>query len=272
MALCPLRPEMNTCSMGGASAKEYWERRFEGGVSLASVGWWGFGEPFNRWMYAVRRRIFLRCLRPFAVEGMNVLDVGSGSGFYVERWRELRALATASDMTTAAVEALRERVNAFAVQLDIGEPEVHLGRQFDAISMMDVLFHIVDDGRYYRSFRNAAALLRPGGLLVFSENLLHGPAIAHEHQVSRSMDQTMKAVSDAGFAVVVRRPMFVLMNTPLDSRSPALRRYWRGLERIIRHEPTHGYATGAVLFWPELIATNTLVEGPSTELVICRRR
>jgi 2-polyprenyl-3-methyl-5-hydroxy-6-metoxy-1,4-benzoquinol methylase len=256
----------------GGFVREYWEQRFAEGVTLGSVGWWGFGEAFNGWMYAVRRAVFLRLVRPFVSPDMNVLDVGSGTGFYVRRWRELGVRdVTASDMTTAAVAALGS-LGSPVFQLDIGESGAVLDRRFAAISAMDVLFHIVDDDRYRTSFHNIAAMLRPGGLFVFSENMLHRAALAGPHQVSRTMAETVEALHDAELTIVLRRPMFVFANTPVDSASPMLRRSWQLLRHAVRHDPTRGYAVGAALFVPELLATRIVREGPSTELVICRRR
>ena len=34
--------------------ERYWSERLKQTYSLAGVGWSSFGEPFNRWMYAVR--------------------------------------------------------------------------------------------------------------------------------------------------------------------------------------------------------------------------
>ena len=91
--------------------RSYWEGRLSDAYSLDGVGWRGLGEPFNRWMYRVRRRLFLRRMRPL-VKGRapDVLDVGSGTGFYVERWLELGAgSVTGSDITSTAVERLSAR-------------------------------------------------------------------------------------------------------------------------------------------------------------------
>ncbi len=89
--------------------ERYWSERLEQTYSLAGVGWLGLGEPFNRWMYAVRRRVFRRTIRASVdLEGARVLDVGSGTGFYVGLWRELGvADITGSDLTGVAVERLR---------------------------------------------------------------------------------------------------------------------------------------------------------------------
>ena len=68
--------------------------------------------PFNDWMYRVRSRVFRRILRPLGaqIKGARVLDVGSGTGFYLERWEQLGAQEIwGLDISAVAVERLATR-------------------------------------------------------------------------------------------------------------------------------------------------------------------
>src|SRR6266540_2803845 len=118
----------------------------------------------------------------------EILDVGSGTGFYLDRWRELGLeRTTGSDVSDIAVERLQRRYPSLnIVQLDIGEESsAELAqRQFDIVSVFDVLFHITDDLKYHRAFENLAKLVRPGGLLVFSENFVHGESSRVAQQIN----------------------------------------------------------------------------------------
>jgi SAM-dependent methyltransferase len=156
--------------------RAYWEGRLGRDFSLDGVGYAGLGTAFNAQMYRVRRHCFLRVLRPLvAAHGApEVLDVGSGTGFYVERWEELGARSiTGADVTQTAVDALARRHPRHRfVRLDIGAGEVDLPPEsFDFVSAMDVLFHILDDAAHARAIANMARLVRPGGRVVLSENL-----------------------------------------------------------------------------------------------------
>src|SRR5688500_18643814 len=79
--------------------------------------------------------------------GAEILDVGSGTGFYVDRWLRLGARVTGLDLTEVAVRELgRSFPQARFVQGDIGaelEPLTLTPASFDAVSAFDVLFHIV---------------------------------------------------------------------------------------------------------------------------------
>ena len=92
-----------------------------------------------------------------------------------------------SDLTAAAVERLRARFAGMTIhQLDIGDAHAELpDAPFDAISVIDVLYHIVDDGRYEQALDNIGRALKPGGLLVLSENFVPSRQPG-QHQVSRT--------------------------------------------------------------------------------------
>ena len=256
--------------------REYWERRLSRSYTLGDVGWLGLGVGLNRWMYRVRRHVFLDALRPVIGDprSARVLDVGSGTGFYVQRWHELGVPAvTGSDLTQAAVDQLagHHPADRFA-RFDVGGDELPFERaSFDAVSAMDVLFHIVDDERFGRAFHNVAALLRPGGVFVFSENCLHGEQLQTRHWASRRLADIEALCAEAGLEIVERRPMFVLLNSPVDSRSRALHASWRVVTKLAMTRNRLGTLVGAVLYPLELALVSRLREGPSTELVICRR-
>lgn len=255
----------------------YWEHMHRENRGFAAVGFAGLGVGFNEWMYRVRQVVVRRALRRAAasVRGATVLDVGAGSGFYVRMWSGMGAAhVTGIDLSEAAVAALRAEFPAaeFARD-DIAEPSAAtVSRRYDLVSAFDVLFHIVDDERFFRAIQNVAELLRPGGHLLLTDNFLHGPAIRGRHQVSRPLAEIDDALNAAGLEIVVRLPMFVLMNTPIDSQSRILRFSWRQVSRICHRSHRAGRVLGALLFPLELALTAVVRDGPSTELVICRRR
>lgn len=256
------------------SPRAYWEQRLNAEYSLAGVGYIGLGEGFNRWGYRARRRVFLRTVRPRVRTGMRVLDLGSGTGFYLDLWRELGAGSiVGSDITDVAVTRLAQRhPDLELVRFDAADDDLPWSEQsFDAISAMDVLFHVVDDERFERALRNARRLLRPGGVLVFSDLFVHGEPWRAPHQAIRSLTQIAAAVGAAGLELELRRPMLVLLNAPVDSSSRLLRGLWTGLRRAALRGEALGGAVGAALYPLEVALAALLREGPSTEIAVCRR-
>jgi 2-polyprenyl-3-methyl-5-hydroxy-6-metoxy-1,4-benzoquinol methylase len=253
---------------------EYWERRLET-LDLSTVGWQGLGLSYNRWVYRLRRAVFERIVGRLGINwnGKQVLDVGSGTGFYLSEWLRLGADVTGSDLTRASVDALS---TAFPetkfVQWDVSDPPPYAQDSFDAVSAMDVMFHIVDDSRYHAALQNISQLLKEGGYFVWSDFLIHGPVSRSMHQVIRPLHEVEEQLAACGLEVTLRRPMFVLMNTPVDSTSRVLQLQWRTLQDVVSRFPWVGGPAGATLYPLEYALVSLCREGPSTEIIVCRKR
>ncbi len=271
---------MTADAKAGLEPGDYWEDRLRERPGLDGVGVSGLGPGFNRWAYHVRAVNFGRALREPLRErpARRVLDVGSGTGFWIDRWGKLGAAeVVGSDLTEVVVERLAaSRPGLDVRRLDIGaagaieaaglEPS-----SFDYISAIDVLFHLLDGQAYRRAFVNAATLLRPGGMFIFSEDMTPGSgARRRKIKVTRSAGRTRRTWEAAGLQERYRSRMFVLMNFPSAGGSKARRRYGR-LERLIRPRPWLGGPIGATLFPLELALTRDGRQGPSTKLVVCRK-
>ena len=261
--------------------RDYWESRLRQSYSLQGVGYQRLGTQYNKWMYRLRARVFQRVARGLGVDwsSARVLDVGSGTGFYVEQWHRLGVpQVTGVDITQVAVEQLRTRFPGDEFeQLDVGKPlpahgsrlTAHAG--FDAVSAMDVLFHIVDDAEYAQAFRNIASRLKPGGWFIWSDNFLRHETERVTHQVSRSLAESEAAVRQAGLQIVRRVPMFVVMNHPTDSRSRLARLAWTAMVAPAALAEPLGWLVGAALYPLDLALTNVMRESPTTEIMVCRR-
>lgn len=256
--------------------RDFWENRLAADWTSSGVGYQALGRPFNTWMYRVRQEVFLREVTGLELDftTAQILDVGSGTGFYVRCWQAAGAKSiTGCDLTDAAVSRLRSRFpDVRFVRADISEGTSELEpASFDAVSAMDVLFHITDDDRYVQAIETIASLLRPGGTLVLSENFLHRPVQRGEHQVNRTVGWITRTLRDAGFDVVRRVPMLVLMNAQVDSPM-VWRKLWGGALRAVTLTKPTGWLAGAALYPLERQLSRRLRESPTTELMICRRR
>jgi SAM-dependent methyltransferase len=227
-------------------------------------------------LYRVRKRVFRRNVGRLPVDfsQANVLDIGSGVGFYIERWKELGVKhITGADITQVVVQRLSHKYpDSKFVQVDIGGDDAALeGYTFDIISTFDVLFHIVDDARFARAIQNIAARLKPGGLFIFSDNFLHGEPVRVPIQVSRALTDIEQLLRENNLEVVERRPMFVLMANPIDSNNTFLKLFWRLVAGLAARSEALGFMIGAILYPVELLCTALLRESPTTEMMICRK-
>jgi SAM-dependent methyltransferase len=258
--------------------RAYWDSRLRREWGPTGVGFLGLGDAYNRALYRVKADVFRRAVRslPVRLSDATVLDIGSGTGFVVRQWHLAGAGEVVGvDFAPVAVAHLREefRQDEFH-ELDIGQPgaaDVLGAGRFDCISALDVLYHIVDDGAYRQAIQNVAALLRPNGYFLIADNFLHGPTIRVAHQVSHSLADMEAWFRDAGLEIERRRPQYVLMNYPVDSRSRLLHGWWRQLSRLLRRWPEKAGAIGALLAPFEIGLTRVIREGPTTELAECRK-
>lgn len=262
--------------------KEYWEERLRANFGLDGVGYIGLGKNYNKWIYKVREKVFFRAIKSIDIDlrGVKVLDIGSGTGFYIERWKAVGVSeVVGTDITNISVEKLKEKFPGDRFyQIDIGDnlnqlqiANIQIPNQYDVVSAFDVLYHIVDDGRYKKSIENIYALLRKGGFFIFSENFLHHETERAIHQVSRSLEDIEENLKKTGFQILKRVPMFVLMNFPVDSKSHLIRVMWNLMVAPVRVSEEFGFILGGFLYPSEIILTYFLRESFSTEIMICRK-
>lgn len=109
-----------------------------------------------------------------------VLDVGSGAGHWIDFYRSVfdARRVVGIELATPAADALRSKYSAQSdvsvEELDVSG-DLELGERFDIVNAVDVLFHVVDNGRWRRAVENLGRYLAPGGLLVIAEYVARIP-------------------------------------------------------------------------------------------------
>lgn len=261
--------------MSSFEAKAYWESRLRQRYDQRGVGDIGMSRAYNSRLYDVRRTVFGRAVKriPGDPRTWKVLDVGSGTGFYLDAWARLGVRSiTGLDFTDQATIKLRDAFPSVSIlKADIGAssppPQIESGH--DVVSAFDVLFHVVDDQQYRQALSNIARSLKPGGWFIWSENLVPREQRL-THYVSRDESMILGAVEEAGFRVTDRIPAFVLMNDPVRSESRLLRKWYSVLHKLVAGEIV-GAVAGAALVGVERVATRMVRRAPGTEVLICRR-
>ena len=101
--------------------------------------------------------------------GKDVLDVGCGGGILAECLARLGGNVTAIDAAGGAIDIAKAHAAAQGLDIDYRlqttDVLVREGRKFDLVTCMEVVEHVLDVPAFLASLR---ALLKPGGLLVFS--------------------------------------------------------------------------------------------------------
>ena len=255
---------------------DYWTRRHQAHDGLRSVGNIGCSEGYNRWLYRAKLSVFRREARRFLAQPgqASVLDIGSGRGSVLEQWQRLGCRRiVASDFAGPAVTGLRRRFpDLDVVELDIGKSLLPFREEFDAVSAIDVLYHLMDETSFNQALRNVFRALRPGGVFIFSDVYPDaGDVTDGHHTVKRPWHHAKRCLTEAGFTIERRRPQYVLMENPGRAGNAVLRLTWRVVSKLASRGDLPGAAIGAALFPVELLATRLVRTGPGLEIFACRK-
>lgn len=221
----------------------YWEERLRAHPDITGVGYLGRSTQFVEQQYRSRMRQVELALRHFELSdmaGRSVLDIGSGTGIWMNFWHQHGAgRVVGLDFTESSVEQLKAQFpDDLIVHADVSVSPLPLIDEvrFDVISAFDVLLHIVDPDCFQRAIANLASHCAPGGRLIISDPIVEGrryvPARSYAvHNRVRSIDEYQKILSMHGFVIDSIWPTTVLLNNPLEASNRlvflALSTWWK---------------------------------------------
>lgn len=270
-------------TMSDYIAATYWRDIYAAGYDESAVGYPSLSRSINRARYDVERRNVARALDSAdTVIPRRVLDVGSGTGIWIDFWKRRGAHEIVGvDLTSTAVDRLRARFPEHEFrQLDIGDATEPLPSEMDVVSAMSVLLHITDDARFERALERILGCVRPGGIVVLVE-----PAVVHRwwgkpfgpesNSKARSLSSYTSVFSRVGFTLVDLRPTSCLLSNVIDTRRQftfhVLELYWDLLTRLVGRRERRGHVVGALLRPLDVVATSLLPNGPSSKVIVARR-
>jgi SAM-dependent methyltransferase len=202
--------------------KEYWENRLSNCFSLRGVGHFAFSESYNSWLYLRKRRCIGSFFKNTSLKGKDILDVGCGTGFFIEWYLQRGANVCGMDITEASIKKLKQQYKCEFIVQDITSREYRPPRKFDIVNMWDVSYHIVDPGAFERAFDNIASSLKEEGLLLFTDWFGADSDLSQgAHVQARCLDTYQQVLTRKGFELVTVRPlykMFCKHHCSLDNR------------------------------------------------------
>jgi ubiquinone/menaquinone biosynthesis C-methylase UbiE len=256
----------------------YWAERYRA-IDISKSGHIDLPVAYNRWLYRRKRECLFRDLRRagFRPEGASVLEVATGTGVYVEAWKRAGVgRLVGIDLSQAATDSLRVRFPGFSFhKRDLGEPGLAelTGTGFDLVTAVDMLYHIVEEERFPVALANLAAACKPGGLLAIHEVFPHRAELDFGYLKLRTLDAYSRALDAAGFEILSRTPTFffsVQANDPsTEAVGARMRALWQRTYPIIERAPG---AAGALAYAVDSVLGAVMREGPSFEMLVCRRR
>lgn len=152
------------------SLTSYWDQaqRARGHTGWKDRAVYRYDQPIR--LRAIKR--ILKRLYPRGMSNLDALDIGCGTGDFVDLLHRAQARVTGLDISPEVIARTRER---FA-----DRPEIKLlaapieeaslpGESFDVITSITVLQHVVDADHLARSLRALRNALRPDGRLIVLE-------------------------------------------------------------------------------------------------------
>ncbi|HEX7254494.1 MAG TPA: class I SAM-dependent methyltransferase [Gaiellaceae bacterium] len=135
---------------------------------------WGAAPEFVGPRHELRERLLLDVFLS-GLPGRRVLDAGAGQGSMSARLEQLGFEVTSTDVSGAAVEVLRARLNGDVRRASVTALPFADG-SFDAAVLGEVLEHVEDDRA---ALQEVARVLRPGSVIALSvpaDPSLYGPS------------------------------------------------------------------------------------------------
>lgn len=264
--------------MDQAAIKRYWEERLKKDYSLGGVGCLPVSRYYNYWLYKMRQHQLRKTLKKLNISrNSQCLDVGSGTGFYIEQFLQNGYThITGSDFTSVAFEKLKEKFPSLEIwNMDIGSNMSEPAHNFQLVTCMDVLFHIVDDAAYDNAIKNLSGFLEKDGCLILTENFT--PYIRDRvHIYDREQRHVIALLKQHGLEIKQTYSPFIFLNPPMQSNNKFL--WWISDIRIsvlktfvaLRMSKIN-WLIGMVLYYLDRSLLAIGIKGSGTSMIICKK-
>lgn len=287
-------PEMNkgkaaTSSDQSYDPKVYWGTLVRGVTEhdLDEVGHPDMGRTFNHWSYkrrvAVAARGAQQTTRSAQAGPSKVFEAGFGVGVYLSRWSDWGyAEVHGVDISPTATRAAQARFPSYKLLAeDIGDSGMlarlaSVQSTFDLVTLIDVLYHIVDDERAARGLYGLGQLVAPGGRLLLTDKSPDGLTACREtaHVVRRPPNWYSDILAPLGFELEGTHPVFWCLDPPtptatwtLNTRIAAM--LYRGARLFLKPWPRNSWpqlALGHIVGLPMYLLDSVMAERmPRTE-------
>ncbi|MBA4313401.1 MAG: hypothetical protein C0417_12325 [Chlorobiaceae bacterium] len=238
--------------------KEFWEKRLAANFNLRGVGNISFDERYNEYLFKQRLAILKRVLRKHEIDlnGLKVLDVGCGTGYFSEFYLNNSAKVVGIDVAPIVTKRLQQLIpKGEFLTLDITTSENRLKKQFDIIHMFGTTFHITDDDAFKFAISNLCNRLKVGGYIFITDIFVSTDYAPAPHVKFRSLKQ-YEIIKDHGIKIMEILPIHHLMNKRLKHISIEL----------------NNTLAPVLTFLDKTINTFHLSEGNDVKLLVGRRQ
>ena len=212
----------------------YW-RDLHDRQDLTAVGQSALPAGVNRWIYrSIRRNLgrFVRRHTLTATGSGRMVEIGVGTGYWLDFWQERGWTVDGCDLVPAVVETLQQQHPAGRFwAADVSSPKGVLVQSgglaeagYELVTATSVLLHVTADDAFDRALTNVAVAVKPGGHLLLIEPALtirkkqprYDPS---RHSRARLLRSYQRPLRELGFKLVAVAPTTVLAANPLEASS-----------------------------------------------------
>src|SRR5215471_18873099 len=181
---------------GKLESHRYWTNLVVGSNAsdVDEVGHPDMGREFNLAAYTLRMRALLQALERLecVLSHSSVFEAGFGVGFYLSFWKAAGcSRVVGAEISPTAVANVRASYPSCDLRLlDIAKlPNESdwpiLQNSFGLVTLIDILYHVMDDKEARLALQNVARLVRCGGGLILTEKFPDTSAPVSESRLVR---------------------------------------------------------------------------------------
>jgi SAM-dependent methyltransferase len=209
-----LRLGKNQMNKKTLDTRKYWDDRLASNLNLRGTGHRAFGIEYNNALYRAQADCLEALLDRWQVDlkGKRVLDVGSGTGFYVDFYLNRGAQHLCGlDISETSVQYLSDKYPgcSFYVE-DISKPALADLGEFDLVSVISVLYHVIDDALFRQAVDHLGNLCKPGGYLLISDALKGFWLPSAKHARLRRLEAYQPLLEN--FEIIALAPIYYFLN------------------------------------------------------------
>jgi len=248
--------------------ERYWQERLSRNFSLGGAGHTGLGLEYNKWLYKARIRALNKLLREGQINphGKQILDIGCGTGFYIDYWEKMGAAGIVGlDITEASISRLAANYPGYKfIKADITDNGLELKGEFDIITAFDVLFHIVDEDKFEQAIKNIKAQSHKKTMILIMDSFLSQPRPPGFHENYRTIHRYREVLNNNGLRIVKIIPIFLIMSNPRVRRLLSLGNRLGPPGRFMN------YLLGCSLYFIDGIILRFAIDSPATKLLLAQ--
>jgi len=203
-------------SDGTLDTRRYWESRLTAAPNLRGTGHRAFGLAYNQWLYQAQVDCVDQLLARQKIDLTNrrVLDVGSGTGFYIDYFiRQGANPIIGSDITEISTRYLQAKYPQHTfLTCDVSAQTLPLTGDFFMISCVSVLYHILQQAQFETALKNLCQHLAPGGYLLLSDTFRQPILPSAGHACFRPLSVYAGILAQYQLQIVEVMPLYYLLN------------------------------------------------------------